>query len=166
MRYPLGQKLYFSISEVAQITDLQPYILRTWEKEFSCLRPRRLRGKNRAYRQRDINLILLIKRLLYEERFTVQGVRQKLKNDAELVKQAVESEGAGPEEEGVGQDGEDLGDVPTVPASETPRTDNPAKSEPLPDPPIPSLPTAPAVADPAVLAAVRDELRQILRLLA
>ncbi|MBI2503114.1 MAG: MerR family transcriptional regulator [Candidatus Latescibacteria bacterium] len=89
MKYPLGQKLYFSISEVAEITDLQPYILRTWEKEFTCLRPRRLRGKNRAYRQRDINLILLIKRLLYEERFTIQGVRQKLKNDTELIKGAV-----------------------------------------------------------------------------
>ena len=93
MKYPLGQKLYFSISEVAEITDLQPYILRTWEKEFACLRPKRLRGKNRAYRQRDINLILLIKRLLYEERFTIQGVRQKLKNDSELIKEAVGKEG-------------------------------------------------------------------------
>ena len=89
MKYPLGNKLYFSISEVAEITDLQPYILRAWEKEFACLRPRRLRGKNRAYRQRDINLILLIKRLLYEERFTVQGVRQKLKSDTELIREAV-----------------------------------------------------------------------------
>lgn len=165
MRYPLGQKLYFSISEVAEITDLQPYILRTWEKEFSCLRPRRLRGKNRAYRQRDINLILLIKRLLYEERFTVQGVRQKLKNDAELVKQAIDAEGAGPEE-GVGLDAEKPGGEPHEPASACPPTGSPAESEPLPDPPILSLPTAPPLADPAVLAAVRDELRQILRLLA
>lgn len=165
MRYPLGQKLYFSISEVAEITDLQPYILRTWEKEFSCLRPRRLRGKNRAYRQRDINLILLIKRLLYEERFTVQGVRQKLKNDAELVKQAIEAEGPGPEE-GVDLDAEEPGGEPPEPASASPPTGSQAGSEPLPDPPILSLPTAPQMADPAVLAAVRDELRQILRLLA
>ena len=92
MKYPLGQKLYFSISEVAEITDLQPYILRTWEKEFACLRPRRLRGKNRAYRQRDINLILLIKRLLYEERFTIQGVRQKLKHNTDLIRAAIGQE--------------------------------------------------------------------------
>ena len=92
MKYPLGQKLYFSISEVAEITDLQPYILRTWEKEFTCLRPRRLRGKNRAYRQRDINLIMLIKRLLYEERFTIQGVRQKLKHNAGLTREAIGQE--------------------------------------------------------------------------
>lgn len=89
MKYPLGNKLYYSISEVAQITELQPYTLRAWEKEFPCLRPRRLGGKNRAYRQRDISIILLIRRLLYEERFTIQGARQKLKSDAELVRQAV-----------------------------------------------------------------------------
>ena len=81
----VGKKLYYSISEVAEITDLQPYTLRAWEKEFTCLRPRRARGKNRAYRGRDIGIVLLIKQLLYEEGYTTKGVKQKLKNEPELL---------------------------------------------------------------------------------
>jgi DNA-binding transcriptional MerR regulator len=84
---PLGTKLYYSISEVAELTDLQPYTLRAWEKEFPSLRPRRPRGKNRAYRERDIGIILLIKKLLYEERYTTQGVKKKLRNEPELLRQ-------------------------------------------------------------------------------
>jgi DNA-binding transcriptional MerR regulator len=87
----LGRKLYYSIGEVSELTQLQPYTLRAWEKEFSCLRPRRVRGKNRAYRERDIGVILLIRRLLYEERYSTRGVRQKLKRDPELVQSAVEA---------------------------------------------------------------------------
>jgi DNA-binding transcriptional MerR regulator len=81
----LGTKLYYSISEVAEITGLQPYTLRAWEKEFVCLRPRRARGKNRAYRERDIGIIQLIKQLLYDEGYTTKGVKQKLKNEPELL---------------------------------------------------------------------------------
>ncbi|MCC7262247.1 MAG: MerR family transcriptional regulator [Candidatus Latescibacteria bacterium] len=167
MKYPLGQKLYFSISEVAEITELQPYILRTWEKEFSCLRPRRLRGKNRAYRQRDINLILLIKKLLYEERFTVQGVRQKLKNDAELVRQAIETDVSGPDS-AVGPDeagGEEA-------AAAEPSLDPPAAPglltdlAPVPGPAPSPLPPVAAGSDQQVIDEVRAELRLILRLLA
>ncbi|MDP6702379.1 MAG: MerR family transcriptional regulator [Candidatus Latescibacteria bacterium] len=87
MNNPLGNKLYYSISEVAEITDLQPYTLRAWEREFPCLRPRRNRGKNRAYRERDIGIILLIKQLLYNERYTTQGVKKKLKDEPELLRQ-------------------------------------------------------------------------------
>ena len=76
---------------MSELTQLQPYTLRAWEKEFSCLRPRRVRGKNRAYRERDIGIILLIKRLLYEERYSTRGVRQKLKKDPELIQRAVEA---------------------------------------------------------------------------
>lgn len=85
MKNSLGTKLYYSISEVAEITDLQPYTLRAWEKEFACLRPRRARGKNRAYRARDIGIIQLIKQLLYDEGYTTKGVKQKLKNEPELL---------------------------------------------------------------------------------
>jgi DNA-binding transcriptional MerR regulator len=86
----LKRKLYYSISEVAELTSMQPYTLRAWEREFSCLRPRRIHGKNRSYRERDIGIILLIKRLLYEERYTTQGANQKLKNEPELVCQAAD----------------------------------------------------------------------------
>ena len=87
MNNPLGNKLYYSISEVAEITELQPYTLRAWEREFPCLRPRRNRGKNRAYKERDIGIILLIKQLLYDERYTSQGVKKKLKDEPELLRQ-------------------------------------------------------------------------------
>ena len=91
MKNPLQNKLYYSISEAADLTQLQPYTLRAWEKEFSCLRPRRARGgKNRAYRERDIGIILLLKRLLYEERYTTQGVKKKLKDEPELLRQVGE----------------------------------------------------------------------------
>ena len=91
MKNPLQNKLYYSISEVAELTQLQPYTLRAWEKEFSCLRPRRARGgKNRAYKERDIGIILLLKRLLYEERYTTQGVKKKLKDEPELLRQVGE----------------------------------------------------------------------------
>lgn len=88
MNDPLGTKLYYSISEVSKLTELQPYTLRAWEKEFPWLRPRRARGKNRAYRERDIGIILLIKKLLYEERYTTQGVKKKLKAEPDLLRQA------------------------------------------------------------------------------
>ena len=89
--YPSAAKLYYSIGEVAELTELQAYTLRAWEKEFPCLRPRRVRGKNRAYRQRDIGVILLIKRLLYEERYSTRGVQQKLRCEPELVRSAGQS---------------------------------------------------------------------------
>jgi len=91
VKNPLQNKLYYSISEVAELTQLQPYTLRAWEKEFACLRPRRARGgKNRVYRVRDIGIILLIKRLLYEEFYTTQGVKKKLKDEPELLRQVGE----------------------------------------------------------------------------
>ena len=84
----VGAKLYYSIGEVAELTDLPPYTLRSWEKEFPCLRPKRVRGKNRAYRARDIGIVLLIKRLLHEERYSTVGARQKLRNEPELIQGA------------------------------------------------------------------------------
>ena len=91
MRNPLTTKLYYSISEVSRLTELQPYTLRAWEKEFNCLKPRRARGKNRAYRERDIGIILLIKHLLHRERYTIAGVRQKIKTEPELLRHASEN---------------------------------------------------------------------------
>ena len=83
-------KLYYSIGEVAEVTELPPYTLRSWEREFPCLRPKRVRGKNRAYRPRDIGIILLIKRLLHEERYSTEGARRKLRNEPELVQKAAD----------------------------------------------------------------------------
>lgn len=74
------KKLYYSISEVSKLTSLKAYVLRYWETEFPFLRPSKNSAGNRTYRQSDVELIYLIKKLLYEEKYTIEGARQKLKN--------------------------------------------------------------------------------------
>lgn len=73
-----GRKIYYSISEVCGQTELEPHVLRYWETEFSQLRPKKNRAGNRAYREKDIEVIRHIKHLLYEERFTIPGAKKKL----------------------------------------------------------------------------------------
>lgn len=73
------QRLYYSIADVSKITGLKQYVLRYWETEFQDLRPAKNRAGNRIYRKSDIRLILLIKRLLYKEKYTIEGARQKLR---------------------------------------------------------------------------------------
>lgn len=72
------QKLYYAISDVSQITDVKQHVLRYWESEFSELKPTKNRAGNRTYRSRDIKIIFLIKRLLYQEKFTIEGAKSKL----------------------------------------------------------------------------------------
>ncbi|MBN2035645.1 MAG: MerR family transcriptional regulator [Chitinispirillaceae bacterium] len=73
-----GKKTYYSISEVCGQTGLEPHVLRYWETEFSQLRPKKNRAGNRAYREKDIELIAYIKNLLYEQQFTIPGAKKKL----------------------------------------------------------------------------------------
>jgi len=73
------KKLYYSISEVSQITELKQYVLRYWETEFHQLKPNKNNAGNRNYRPQDIDLILKIKKLLYERKFTIKGAKQHLK---------------------------------------------------------------------------------------
>jgi DNA-binding transcriptional MerR regulator len=75
----LDHKLYYSISEVAEMTGLEPYVLRFWEKEFPLLKPKKNRAGNRSYQQKDIDLINQIKHLLYDEGYTIDGAKSKLK---------------------------------------------------------------------------------------
>ncbi len=77
-------KIYFSIREVAEKTGIEPQVLRYWEKEFPMLRPRRGRSKNRLYRERDLRIVLAIKRLRQGEKYTLQGARDRLKEDPSL----------------------------------------------------------------------------------
>ncbi len=76
----LNQRLYYSISEVAEITGLKPYVLRFWEKEFPNLRPKKNKAGNRTYQLKDIDLIKQIKDLLYHNGFTIEGAKAKLRN--------------------------------------------------------------------------------------
>ena len=73
------KRLYYSIAEVSQITGIKPYVLRFWETEFPELRPAKNSAGNRTYRKADIRLIFIIKRLLYNEKYTIDGARQRLK---------------------------------------------------------------------------------------
>ncbi len=70
------KKLYYSISEVADLTGVKPHVLRYWEGEFSTLKPRKTRTGSRRYRQQDIEEIHCIKKLLYEEGFKIAGARK------------------------------------------------------------------------------------------
>ena len=73
-------KLYYRIGEVSQITGVKPYVLRYWESEFRLMTPQKSRSKQRLYRRKDIEAILHIKRLLYEERYTIAGARKQLRD--------------------------------------------------------------------------------------
>lgn len=79
------KKLYYSISEVSKITGLEQYVLRYWESEFEQLKPAKNRAGNRIYTNRDIKLILYIKRLLREERYTIEGAKLVLASYAPEV---------------------------------------------------------------------------------
>ncbi len=72
------RKIYYSITEVAEMAQVKPHVLRYWETEFSSLRPRKNRAGNRTYREKDVQLVLLIRKLLYEEGFTIKGARKRL----------------------------------------------------------------------------------------
>jgi DNA-binding transcriptional MerR regulator len=74
-----GGKRYYRIGEVAKITGVKPHVLRYWESEFRWMAPQKSRSKQRMYRQRDIDVVMLLKRLLHEERFTIAGARKKLR---------------------------------------------------------------------------------------
>ena len=72
------KKLYYSIGEVSKITELKQYVLRYWETEFKQLSPVKNKAGNRTYRQKDIDIILKIKDLLYNQKFTIDGARHVL----------------------------------------------------------------------------------------
>jgi DNA-binding transcriptional MerR regulator len=73
------EKRYYRIGEVSRITGVKPYVLRYWESEFRFMSPQKSRSQQRLYRRRDIDMILLVKKLLYEQRFTIAGARRKLR---------------------------------------------------------------------------------------
>ena len=74
----IPNKLFFKIGEVCEITDTQPYVLRYWESEFPALAPAKNTSGQRIYRRRDIETVLRIKQLLYEEGFTIAGAKKRL----------------------------------------------------------------------------------------
>ncbi|RMH20394.1 MAG: MerR family transcriptional regulator [Gemmatimonadetes bacterium] len=87
-------KAYYSIGEVCELTGLKAHVLRYWETQFEQIRPTKNRAGNRVYRPREIELILLVKHLLYDRKYTIDGARQKLKEMRSSGELRDEREGA------------------------------------------------------------------------
>jgi len=75
---PRPTQEFFSIGEVCALTDLKPHVLRYWESQFRFLNPAKNRSGNRVYKSREVELIMLVKHLLYTEKYTIEGARQRI----------------------------------------------------------------------------------------
>src|SRR5438309_3514673 len=84
----IPDKLYFKIGEVSELLGVEPYVLRYWETEFPGLSPKKSGTGHRLYRRKDVELLLRIKHLLYEKRYTIEGARQTLQTEAKAPKPA------------------------------------------------------------------------------
>jgi DNA-binding transcriptional MerR regulator len=82
----IPDKLYFKIGEVSQLLGVEPYVLRYWETEFPLLSPKKSGTGHRLFRRKDVELLLRIKHLLYEKRFTIEGARQSLQAESHAPK--------------------------------------------------------------------------------
>ncbi|MDR0306102.1 MAG: MerR family transcriptional regulator [Chitinispirillales bacterium] len=136
-------KLYYTISEVCRATNLEPHVLRYWESEFPQLRPKKNRSGKRAYKDRDIEIVCRIKRLLYEEKYTITGAKRKLTEERKETQDAVP--------------------VRSSPKPEEPQT--------LPPPPLEAetqlelFGTVPQSSSSDFICGLRRELEEILKLL-
>ena len=75
----IPDKPYFKIGEVAELAGVEPYVLRYWETEFRAIRPEKTRSKQRLYRKKDVETILAIKKLLYDEGYRIDGAKKRLR---------------------------------------------------------------------------------------
>jgi DNA-binding transcriptional MerR regulator len=88
----IPDKMFFRIGEVSDIVDVKPYVLRYWESEFDFLTPQKSSTRQRLYQRRDLEMLLEIKRLLYDEGFTIAGAKKKLRQGSkgQQPKKAIE----------------------------------------------------------------------------
>ncbi len=91
---PIPDKLFFRIGEVSQLVGVEPYVLRYWESEFPGLSPKKSNTGQRMFRRKDVEMLLNIKQLLYDKKFTIEGARKALKSEkaAPVVQEAVVQE--------------------------------------------------------------------------
>lgn len=155
----LPDKLYFKIGEVSRLVGVKPYVLRYWESEFAgLLRPGKTEARHRLYRRKDVETLRTIKRLLHEERYTIEGARRRLRH-------GVEREVPAPREATVEVPPPLGGLAPAGGEAEAAGLEAPVV-EAAPAAPVPAAPEADALDVSAVLARVRRELREICRVLA
>ncbi len=84
----IPNQMYFKIGDVAKIVDVKPYVLRYWESEFAILSPSKSKHNQRAYSRKDVETVLMIKKLLYKDRFSIEGARAAIKNLKKETKKA------------------------------------------------------------------------------
>jgi DNA-binding transcriptional MerR regulator len=119
-RFP--DKLFYRIGDVAEITGIKPHVLRYWESEFGGLHPRKNRSGQRIYERRDVELILEIKKLLYEQRYTISGAKKLLvRQTKHLVKKAAPQRTKGELSDALKMCCEELRDLLTLLQSESSR---------------------------------------------
>ncbi len=82
-------RLFYKIGEVSRILEVESYVLRYWESEFNFLRPKRSQSGQRIYTKQDVDLLMTIKRLLYDEKYTIDGVRRKLQRSNTRLNEAL-----------------------------------------------------------------------------
>jgi DNA-binding transcriptional MerR regulator len=90
---PIPDKLFFRIGEVSQLVGVEPYVLRYWESEFPGLSPKKSNTGQRMFRRKDVELLLNIKQLLYEKKFTIEGARKALKAEVSARQEELFSAG-------------------------------------------------------------------------
>jgi DNA-binding transcriptional MerR regulator len=169
----IPEKLFFKIGEVCDITGIQAHVLRYWESEFPMLAPQKNRAGQRTYRKRDVEMVLRIKELLYEDQYTIAGAKKRLTSEirgASKLKVVTPEMGA-----------QALHTPPTpqlvpAPAPEVPEADEPPHDfDDVPAEPAPAAPAQqayPARPEPpqtdegrAALRSLREQLRDLMHLL-
>ncbi len=93
MNEHIAKKAYYSIGEVCDLTGLKPHVLRYWETQFDVLNPTKNRAGNRVFRPKEVDLVLLVKHLLYQEKYTIEGARkrlQEMRKSGELKEERLE----------------------------------------------------------------------------
>jgi DNA-binding transcriptional MerR regulator len=88
----IPDKLFFRIGEVSQLVGVEPYVLRYWESEFPGLSPKKSNTGQRMFRRKDVEMLLNIKQLLYDKKFTIEGARKALKSEKDAVLMTAEAE--------------------------------------------------------------------------
>ncbi len=130
---PEEEKLFYGIGEVSQIVDVKPYVLRYWETEFRKLNPQKSVTGQRAYRQRDLRIALTIKRLLYQERYTIAGAIKKLE-------ELDEKQGLDPFENSIGSVSSQTETIQPAPMAELSTEETPLTSQKFESPTTPFSP--------------------------
>ncbi len=164
----IPEKLFFKIGEVCDITGVQAHVLRYWESEFPMLAPQKNRAGQRTYRKRDVEMVLRIKELLYEDQYTIAGAKKKLQSD---LRGASKLKVVTPDMTAANING---GEQPTITPAPTLPTPSAPPPTAAPAPPVyasdhelpPTEPSVPITDERrAALRRLRDQMRDLITLL-